>query len=119
MFNYVHYEAGDESIVIDTTMHQPHYLNCAPLWSDIETVPPDFSFLRLYPNPAENYSFLEFEGEVTGELKLYNLAGQLVHYQQSSGKNIPVPAAMLPSGMYLVIFIPDEGPVIYCKLLKN
>lgn len=118
-FNYVHYESGDEAIVIDTASHQPHYLDCSPLWSDIDPVSPDLSFIQLYPNPTENHSVLEFEGEVAGELKLYNLAGQLVLQQRSSGNNIPVPTATLPSGMYVVIFIPDNGPVIYCKLLKN
>jgi hypothetical protein len=58
--------------------------------------------LKLYPNPSEE--FLVIEPSISGELKVYTLAGQIVHTQNLESNTISysVDVSNWLSGLYLV-----------------
>ena len=59
---------------------------------------PDFKF---YPNPVENYITIESSGELSAELKIYDISGALMGSFRISGNNRTVDLNFLSSGVYV------------------
>ena len=68
---------------------------------------------RLFPNPAEGQTVLEFDAERTnGRLMVYSLQGQLVQDQSGlQGNRFAIDLGELSSGTYLLHFSSDQGDV--------
>ena len=70
------------------------------------------SSLRLYPNPAQDYIFIEnIFSDKNIEILIFDTKGRLVLSKIVSSENkssLEVPIASLPSGLYFVKMIQDE-----------
>jgi hypothetical protein len=78
------------------------------------------SGLKLYPNPAQQQTTLELEKPFSGTLSLYNLQGQNV-WQQTVVKTTKkvIPLHNLPSGIYLLQGIAEDGARFSGKVVKK
>lgn len=110
-FSYLPYEAPDENIVVDSTPHVDHHLNCSP----VHTVTGILSLkgldrFELYPNPADHA--LNVIVDHANEAVWYvvtNPLGQIMMNGVATGQNgvIELDVSGLASGVY-VLHLRDE-----------
>ncbi|MDD3536459.1 MAG: T9SS type A sorting domain-containing protein [Candidatus Cloacimonetes bacterium] len=68
--------------------------------------------IKLYPNPFRQSFTLETKGISGGELKLYNLKGQLLYSQlYRKGDSIEIPSQLASGIYYLVLESPEIGKI--------
>lgn len=66
------------------------------------------SLIRIFPNPASSNITIYTPGD-SGDLKIYNALGQEVHQQKLNSKEQKVNIETLPSGVYIVTIVSEEG----------
>lgn len=83
---------------------------CYPLSSDspfINTTP-NWS---VYPNPAAGAITVSFsEAYTAGQLEVFNVLGELVYSAATNQSKVSLPAELWPTGLYLVSWLPKDGP---------
>lgn len=85
----------------------------------------DFNSLKLYPNPAENFTTLVFNSSATGTLniKLVELSGRIIkNYSDleiTNGYNIfTLDVQGVNAGLYLVVMDTDFGTKMFKLIIK-
>lgn len=80
---------------------------------------------KLWPNPANQFVNISFEGLVSGTVKIMNLTGQVVEtYQMLGGfstsraHHLRLDTSELPKGIYFVVLETEEGNAIK-KMVVN
>ena len=90
------------------------------LSTSIETVESTTSF-KHFPNPASDLLYLEFESlTIPAELTLYTLDGKAVlnkSIQQTTNEPLAIDINHLPSGMYLISLLTDDGQIVNDKVV--
>jgi len=68
--------------------------------------------ITIYPNPTKGQLSVEITNipaNVAGEIKIYNIAGNILHYQKTLGPLNPFDFSIYPTGIY----------VLYIKVGQN
>ena len=74
----------------------------------------------IYPNPAGNLLNINFKGELSGEIMIYNHNGQIVIKQAVSGKDSEqINLSELSSGLYFVRIKSDDRVSGSLRFIKN
>lgn len=66
--------------------------------------------LQVVPNPAENELNIQWDGMISGELRITNALGELVHTQNISGTRSTADVSDLAPGLYMVSIL-ENGTV--------
>ncbi|MDX2245674.1 MAG: T9SS type A sorting domain-containing protein [Bacteroidia bacterium] len=74
--------------------------------------------LDIYPNPSQNYLFVENEISPESEIQIFDLSGRLVMKQDSYAVEAGIRINLLPEGMY-IISVKSEGLTMQEKFLVN
>lgn len=112
-FWYLPYQAGDENIIIDTTNHDAHYLNCVTTWTDTATstgirqVAAD-NTISIYPNPAQSVLNYQSEAEIS-QISITDIAGKLIKQLSASGRQGQIPVTDMNSGLYFIKLTSANG----------
>lgn len=72
--------------------------------------------IRIYPNPANTFLYVEMENNTNAEFCLMDLAGKCVLREKLSGERTRIDLSSLSSGSYLVS-IASKGSTSYHKLI--
>jgi hypothetical protein len=59
--------------------------------------------MRVFPNPAQDEVFVEFETEGQREIQLFNLSGQLMQAVSMRSQNVRIDVSNLRAGSYILI----------------
>ena len=111
-FGFLTYQNGDEDLVIDTSSHSKHYLDCD---AGLQIDNGDSSKqIIVYPNPAHNYIKINIPNNPVFSTDIYNSIGQLV--SRTSNQDY-INIATLNSGIYFVK-IKYNNTVVTKKILK-
>lgn len=75
--------------------------------------------IRLFPNPADDFSRLTFSDEAAqGAVRLYDFSGRLLWQQQIGGERFAkIPVKNLPAGIYNVSVYFENGQLKQTKLV--
>jgi para-nitrobenzyl esterase len=65
--------------------------------------------LSLFPNPAKDFTRINFDHNGIFSINVTDLSGRLVYSSMSAAKFAEIPVGNLPSGMYVVQVISKEG----------
>lgn len=68
--------------------------------------------ITIYPNPTKGQLSVEITNmpaDVSGEIRIYNIAGNVIHYQKTLGPSNPFDFSIYPTGIY----------VLYIKVGQN
>lgn len=80
---------------------------------------PVFTGLSLFPNPAsDRITIATLPGAATGEVTVFNLAGQEYLHQDVTGTTPQIDISALPSGLYFAKLVRNQG-VLVGKFMKN
>ncbi|MFT5820327.1 MAG: hypothetical protein ACI8ZM_001566 [Crocinitomix sp.] len=75
--------------------------------------------VKLYPNPANSKTSIDFAGNHVTSIKIYNLIGELIqelNYEQKTQQQLTIDVSNFPNGQYYVIIINEYGTSISTKL---
>lgn len=111
-FGYLAYQNGDEQMVIDTASHSKHYLNCEP---SLLPVDPDSDMIKIYPNPTNDWLFIELPGSPLFTAKLMDGTGKTMAVYQNQSK---ISLQKFPSGIYF-LQLHLAGKIISQKIIKS
>ena len=67
--------------------------------------------LKLYPNPAKEYIFLDFPGIHLIEIKIFDLQGKVISIQENRSQFTRIDLSNMTSGLYIIQSIDDSGTV--------
>jgi hypothetical protein len=92
--------------------------NIAPLF--IEKVEGVEKFNALvYPNPANDFINIAFEGTFNGSISLIDVSGRVILKEKSSSVSTKLDVSKIPSGMYIIQFETALGAKITEKITIN
>ena len=74
--------------------------------------------VRFYPNPTNNYLFVELENSSNGTAIIQSLDGRIVEELEISGSRTSINVSALNSGVYLLQFISTDGETGSAKFVK-
>jgi hypothetical protein len=106
-FWYLPYQAGDENILIDTTMHDAHYQNCVTTWLPDTSTSTSIrqisagNTVSIYPNPAQNILNYHSDAEIS-QVSITDIAGKLIKQINASGREGQVPISEMSNGLYFI-----------------
>ena len=73
--------------------------------------------LKVYPNPASEYVYLELWKRINGTIRIRNILGQVVLMEKISGESKILDITGLKSGLYLLTVESGNFPVNTRKLI--
>jgi plastocyanin len=87
---------------------------CANSTGDIE----DADAILIFPNPANDFLTVNFNGIINPEIQLYNSSGELVYSKKvsSASSSLEIAIGEFADGLYLVA-IHSEGKIVQKKIL--
>ena len=56
----------------------------------------------IYPNPAREYTYIDFGGSLSGEMEIYGITGMLVTKREYKGEALRLDLTGLQPGVYFV-----------------
>jgi hypothetical protein len=114
----VEYENSQTRIYLDDIGISGHPTYMDPsVYPGFENIIPAESMLKVYPNPADEFVFIELpENNFRGQLRVINLVGQEVMSAIINENHSMVNVSGLQAGIYLVT-VEAEGKVYNNKLL--
>jgi hypothetical protein len=65
--------------------------------------------IRVYPNPAQNYFVVQTDGELIGQVEVFDITGKLVKTIKGDTAKLTIPTDALVSGMYFVKIFTTEN----------
>jgi hypothetical protein len=71
--------------------------------------------MNIFPNPASDYAHLYFSNE--GEIKISNLAGQMIHTEAVQSGRTTIDLSAFPKGLYLLRYVGIDASQQMGKLL--
>lgn len=105
-FGYLLYQNGDENVIVDTSAHMAHYLNCEPqaLISGVEDGPVNEVNWMVSPNPATDNLTVWVNDELLGQpINIYDLTGRkMIADQVLWQTKTSINTSHLLNGVYLV-----------------
>ena len=75
--SFLPFQSGDNLIVIDTSSHFEHYLNCSIVFNSLNEPILNSNTVHLYPNPASNQITLEINGNGWNDDYVFSLVDAL------------------------------------------
>ena len=114
-FVYLVYQPGDENILVDTSGHLPHYLNCTSLTS-VGEISSAENLMDVYPNPAKEFMSVSFNRPGIYNISISDITGKIV-YQTTVNGSTEISTRNFCSGLYFIRAEADNQNVIYRKLL--
>ena len=72
---------------------------------------------KIAPNPTDG--MVTVSGGMLQKVKVYNIVGQLVAEKQTEGETMTMDLSQLPSGLYFLDMIHQNGSTCMRKLLKQ
>lgn len=60
--------------------------------------------IRMYPNPADHYIFIESDQNYSGTISILNMNGELLYLGNMSGVQSTIDVSGLPQGVYIISF---------------
>lgn len=80
----------------------------------------DFAF-SIYPNPVEDILYIEMQNEKYNSLKckIYSIDGKLVYTSEWSSSSPSISIQNLPQGVYQVVLLSKEQPIITQRIIKR
>lgn len=72
---------------------------------------------RVFPNPAQTFIFIKSETDII-DLKVQNLAGQVMFESNPRGNDFPIDLSSLNQGYYLIRLRDEKGREFIQKLIK-
>ena len=111
-FAYLYpYVSGDENIIVDTTSHTPHYLNCVSNFvlgaSAISDMKADISFM-VFPDPAQSILSYQCSTEIR-EISICDIAGKTVKIQNTTDKEGQLYIGDINAGLYFISIKNQNG----------
>ncbi len=116
-FVYVFYQVGDENIVVDTTGHFPHYLNCTSVLSSVTENNPENDAMKIFPNPASQSFFVQFSGSENHTLEIKDLQGRSVVVRKDVFGKSEIDLRNLSEGIYFIHALSESGKDLNRKLV--
>jgi len=109
--------ASDADIVVDTVMHQAHYMDCSPgTILGIDRVPDPLP-LDAWPSPARDVLHVR-SGRSVGTVRLLDASGRAVLIERTTGTVHSLDVSALARGPYVVeVRPPGHGLVQRLKVL--
>ncbi len=87
--------------------------------TDTDEIPIKNTF-TLYPNPAYDYTIVEFGEEVIGSVELYDIQGRRVNYLlMNNRRDVVIPLSSLQAGIYFLKAKINSGDIYTTKLIKE
>ncbi len=122
-FFYTGYQAGDENIVIDTTSHTPHHLDCEThtFISAVEDRVQRLNF-EVFPNPASDFLTINKSFGDATQLRLTDFSGRVVLDKNLVSHSEKINISNLPLGMYAASLFLENGELVGSRrvlLLRN
>jgi len=76
--------------------------------------------IRIYPNPVENYCYVEIGFEIRGEaeITLYDMSGKLVQKVKTKNGVTKINTEILPQGVY-VVNVKSQTKNVNNKIVKK
>lgn len=68
--------------------------------------------LNIYPNPASDYLIVTLEQEVSGNISILNLVGNVIIDQPINALSMRIDITSLPEGIYFLNIQSDTGRVV-------
>jgi hypothetical protein len=79
-----------------------------------------FNNLRVYPNPANDQVRVDFGESFSGEIRLYNVIGQLLRSEEiNSIENFTFDISTFSKGIYFIRLSTDTNKGIFVKVVKE
>ncbi len=112
-FIYTSYQPGDENIVIDTSSHTAHHLDCEPSTtiSSVET-PVHVLDFQVFPNPAGDFFNIEKSFDEVTYLRLTDFTGRVVLDKTFAGTTEQIVLANLMPGIYTASLFLENGQLV-------
>ena len=63
----------------------------------------------IYPNPASNILNIEFNGEFSGDIQLFDMTGRLLKTTENLSEITSIDVSDLASGVYFIHFVSESG----------
>lgn len=102
VYGYAYNATPDECVIAGDTVN-----DCTPSSTGIETY--HSTKVGVYPNPADDRALIELPAYTTGELRVYNAAGELVIQRKLIKTNKALlNTASLEKGLYLIDVIGEQ-----------
>jgi hypothetical protein len=93
------------SVTMETNVCSGTY-NCSGIMSSIKDVVAD---AVIYPNPANDFIVIRQRPSASGEATIYDMSGKTVARQTLHGGDQKMSVSALPSGIYLMRIVGNEG----------
>jgi len=85
--------------------------------NETDTISQDFV---IYPNPTSGKCMVTFpDNGVSGELRLFNVNGEIVMKQQIVSQTMTIDLSHLASGIYSVAYLRDDKMVAVRKVIRK
>jgi hypothetical protein len=121
-FSYLNYQTGDENIIVDTAMHDAHYLGCvSPYVSAVSTGIHDLSnsaSLHVYPNPVQHTLNYVSSEEIT-EVMISDISGKVVKMISTDAKQGQIEVGDMADGLYFIRLQAANGGVRTLRFTKD
>lgn len=101
-FTFTYYLPGDENLIIDTTSHQAHYLNCTTTHVDVEENTNSSNTALLYPNPIQNKFTINLKRQEPAQIIIQNIHGQMILRQNVTSPSITLLTSEWQPGIYII-----------------
>jgi len=89
-----------------------------PISTDINSINNKQRKIEVYPNPAKNIIYIKSNNINVRNVKLYNIAGELLFEKNNIQSNTTFNVSNLRKGLYLIV-IKTENQVFNYKIIKN
>ncbi len=112
-FAFTGYQQGDENIIVDTTSHTPHYLDCEThSFVSVTDDPVQVLDFQVFPNPAGDFLTIEKSFNEATKLRLTDYSGRVVMYKTLVFPSEKIDLQNLPQGMYSVSLFLENGQLV-------
>jgi hypothetical protein len=111
-FGFLTYQNGDEQLIIDTASHSAHYMNCELPVLPVDPIP---DVIKIYPNPVQDWLFIQLPGNPIFTAKLIDATGKLIAIYKNQS---PIYLKTLPAGVYYLQLLLNEK-IITQKIIKS
>jgi hypothetical protein len=93
----------------------------AETWTNINYENQNQNELLIFPNPACDFITISLNNNLSGEIILYNVFGEIVFIEKIENLNeLKMDLSALPTGIYFLKIIPDTDKIFYSqKIFKS
>jgi hypothetical protein len=116
-FVYLYHFPGDENIVIDTSGHLPHYLNCSTSLISV----PENSFgddvMTVFPNPSSQKVYIRFSTHDVFDVRMEDMQGRIVCQLKNISEKTEINSRNFSEGIYFIRAQSKSGKEINRKFL--